>query len=228
MNEVIVISGATHRAGVLDEYERQLRAANVPFELEPYPALQSGPDSVTMRLKHNFLKGLASKYSQFTTIYNTDAYDVLFYGTHEELIAKAPSKILFSAERNCYPESAHAYRIHGPGPWKYVNAGTLAANREYLLKWLESIENDGELDILDQRWYNRRLADSRTEVVPLDYDTNIFYVVSGELEDGALKIKDNRPWNESRGTFPNFLHFSGSTSNPDVIHYRLSLIGEMK
>lgn len=212
MKDVIVVSGVTHRAGMLDEYTAQLAAAGVPFALEPYPHLSMGANSVSMAVKLEFLRRVAEIYSDYKTIINTDAWDVLFFGNYDDLVAAAPSKILISAERNCYPEPHLCNSIRNGGLWRYANAGTLAANREYLLRWLDAVQEIGDLNILDQMWYNRRLANGNLEIVPLDYETRLFYVESSTMEDDSLKVVDGRLWNSVYGTYPVFVHFSGQTS----------------
>jgi hypothetical protein len=200
-NEVIVVAGATHRAGLLDDYQRQLEQASVPFHLEMVEPMPAGPNSMTMRRKAEFVRAMAEKFRDYKTIYITDAWDVLFFGTLEDLISKNPKKPTFSAERNAYPESD----IEGIGntPWKYCNAGCVVGSPVDLLLWSALVRHLGiNLDILDQAWLNRHL-----NMTDLDTETNLFYTVASENE--ALELKGGRPWNSVCDTYPNFLHFSG-------------------
>lgn len=215
MNDVIVVAGATHREGFIDEYEAQLAAADIPFYLKPLDPLPAGANSITMRRRIKFFRDIASEFSDYRTIYITDAWDVLFFGTKQELIDKAPTLFLCSAERNCYPEADLADRISGFTPWRYANNGCVAANPEYLWNWCADAERTNDLDILDQAWFNRRCAE-RSPLTPLDTSTNIFYVVSAWLEDGALQVKNGRPWNSVTNCYPSFLHFSGKCPSDGV------------
>ena len=214
MNEVIVVAGATHRAGLLDEYEAQLAAAGVPFHLEPL-TLPNGVCGITALDRIQYFWRIALQFLTYQTVYITDAWDVLFFGTREELIEKAPATFLCSAERNCYPEPEMATCIHGRTPWRYANNGMVAANTRYLLEWCQAALDTPDLSIHDQAWFNRQVAGD-TGLAPLDDRTKLFYVVSATQEDGALKAFAQRPWNRRCGTLPNFLHFSGGCSTDGV------------
>lgn len=208
MEDVIVIAGATHREGFLDEYEAQLARASVPFHLEQLEHLTAGANSITMRKRIAYWRKMATQFFNYKCLYLTDAWDVLFFGTRQELIDKATPTFLCSAERNAYPEPALASVIVGNTAWKFCNNGMIAANPEFLLSWCDEAESMGELDILDQAWFNRRRAE-RQRLFELDVFTDLFYVVSATQEDGSLQVKDGRPYNAHCETFPCFLHFSG-------------------
>lgn len=217
MLDVIVVAGATHREGFIDEYEASLAAANIPFHLEPLEHLPLGANSITMRKRIDYFRRMAQKFVSYQTIYITDAWDVMFFGTKQELIEKAPDHFIVSAERNCYPEAHLAEVITGNTPWKYANNGMIAASPLWLLAWADMADRTADLEILDQAWFNRRTAeDPFSGLSPLDTKTNLFYVVSAWLEDGALQVKDGRPWNSTCNTFPNFLHFSGKCPSDGV------------
>lgn len=215
MNDVIVVAGATHREGFIDEYEKSLNDAGVDFYLHQLEPLALGANSITMWKRINYFRAMAEKFYNYKTIFITDAWDVLFFGTKQELIDKAPELFLVSAERNCYPEAHLSSIIQGETPWRYSNNGMIAADPHYLFNWCYAAEEIGDLDILDQAWFNRRRAEDSI-LTPLDTTTELFYVVSAWLEDGALQIKNGRPWNSRCDTYPNFLHFSGKCPSDGV------------
>lgn len=215
MNEVIVVAGCTHRAGFLDEYEGQLSRAGVPFHLEHLDPLPSGANSISMQRRIKYFRAMASRFIEYKTIFITDAWDVLFFGSKQELIDKAPETFVVSGERNCYPEAHMSDKIHGNTPWKYVNNGMIAASPKYLLEWADHAEKTNDLEILDQAWFNRRRSEG-SDLAPLDTTTSLFYVVSACLEDGSLRAKNGRPWNAKCDTYPNFLHFSGGCPSEGV------------
>lgn len=212
-NEVIVVAGATHRAGLLDEYEAQLAAAGIDFHLEPLSNLPAGANSINMGRRITYIRSIATKFPDYDRIVMTDAWDVLFYGSKRELLVKLGSGPEISAERNCYPEPHLAPRILAtyqcePLPWVFANNGLLHGHPEELLRFCERAESLGDLQVLDQAWFNRRLAEN-TGIFGLDTLTDIYYVVSATQEDGALQMKDGRPWNSRCDSFPCFFHFSG-------------------
>jgi hypothetical protein len=198
----MVVAGATHRAGLLDDYQRQLEQASVPFHLEMVAPMPAGPNSMTMRRKAEFVKAMAEKFRDYRTLYITDAWDVLFFGTLEDLIEKSP-RLEFSAERNAYPES----NVVGQGDtlWRYANAGCMGGTPLNLAMWGGMVDLMDNLDLLDQAWLNRH-----PDMTPLDTRTKLFYTVT--TVDLALEVKNGRPWNWTCGTYPNFLHFSGGTN----------------
>jgi hypothetical protein len=208
MPELIVIAGCTERRGLLDVYERQLAVARVPFYLEQLTPLLSGANSITMSRRIAYVRKMAQQFADYRKIVITDAWDVLFYGNAEEVAAKIPDGILVSAEQNCYPEGELGDRIQGTTFWRYANPGMIAGTPEALLDWASHAEKTADQNILDQAWFNRRLAEG-SALTPLDETTRLFYVVSATLERGELQIKDGKPWNRFCGTFPNFFHFSG-------------------
>lgn len=224
MDEVIVVAGCTHREGFLDEYEASLAKAGIPFHLEQLEPLADGANSITMRRRIAYWRKMASKFSDYESLYITDGWDVLFFGSKQELIDKAPDTILISAERNCYPEPHLVDKIQGDTPWKFVNNGCIAARPSFLLAWCDQAEQTPDMDILDQAWFNRRRAEG-SYLVPLDETTELFYVVSAWLEDGSLQVKNGRPWNSKTNQFPAFCHFSGKC--PDD-RFRAMLKGEVE
>ena len=215
-NEVIVVAGCTHREGFIDEYESQLAAADIPFHLEPIK-LPGGANDFTITKRVQFLRRMAEKFSDYRFLVATDAWDVLFLGRKQELIDKAHrGAVLIAAERNCYPESILASHIIGNTPWRYANAGLIAAPPDALKAWCDAILTwNIDPDILDQAWFNRRLA-KQSSMVALDTDTTLFYVVSSNQEDGSLRSKDGRLWNSRTNQFPVFFHFSGHCSTDYV------------
>ena len=215
MNEVIVVAGCTHRDGFIEEYEAQLAAADIPFYLKQLDPLPAGANSINMQRRINFFRDIAQQFIDYKVVYITDAWDVLFFGTKQELIDKAPDTFLCSAERNCYPEAHLSDVILGITPWKYANNGMVAANPNFLIRWCDQAEQIGELGLLDQAWFNRRRA-YQDGFYQLDVTTDLFYVVSAWLEDGSLQVRNGRPWNSLCNTFPNFLHFSGKCPSDGV------------
>lgn len=220
MNDVIVVAACTHREGFLDEYEEQLNAAGVPFHIEQIEPLVGGANGFTIRIRAEFLRKMATRFIDYKILYATDGWDVLFVGTRQDLLDNAPTSFLCAAERSCYPEPHLAERVAGESPWRFVNAGLIACPPDALLRWCDEVEQTAELTLLDQAWLNRRLSE-QSPLVTIDTHTELFYVVSSALEDGALQMKNGRLWNSRYDTFPAFFHFSGKCS-PDRIRGMLT------
>jgi hypothetical protein len=217
MNDVIVIASFTGRLGLLDAYQQQLSTAQVDFHFEQ---IDRATSSFDMASRLDYWRRIARKFLDYKTVIITDAWDVMFVGTKERLLinlaSTAPLNVLISAERNCFPGPEFGYddltnAIINPSPWRYANPGMVAANPAKLLEWIEKAEQTKDLNISDQAWCNRRLADG-TVLVPLDRFTNVFYVISyndGRLEDGSLQNSGGYLSNRVYDTYPSFFHFAG-------------------
>ncbi len=210
MKDVIVVSYTTKRGGMLDEYEDQLAAAGIDFHLEPV-VLEDGIVSITARWKFQFIRAMCDRFAEYERIAFTDAWDVLFFGTKDDLLLKIVSWPTFSAERNCWPEDLTS-EIVSTSPWRFANAGMLAGSPTSILRWLETPCPAENLDVMEQAWLNRRLAD-HSFPLQLDETTRLFYTVSCDREDGALRIRGGKPFNARYGTYPQFLHFAGRCSS---------------
>lgn len=212
MNDVIVVTGCTERKGLIDTYQSQLSRVGVDHVFESLPYATS---SFNMEKRISYWRSIATRFINYRMVIITDAWDVLFFGDKQDLLAKSQT-VLISAERNCFPGPEFGYEdltdvIKGTTPWRYSNPGMVAANPRYLLEWLRKAERTKDLAISDQAWCNRRLVDGMCPI-PLDEFTNLFYVISysdGRLEDGVLQAKNGRPWNSKCDTYPNFFHFAG-------------------
>ncbi len=91
---VIVVAGATHREGFIDEYEAQLAKEDIPFHLEPLEPLPLGANSITMRKRISYFRRIAERFIDYKALYITDAWDVLCFATKHELIDKAPATFI--------------------------------------------------------------------------------------------------------------------------------------
>jgi hypothetical protein len=216
VNDLIVVAGATHREGFIDEYEQQLANAGIQFHLEPLSDLPGGANSITIRRRLAYMRAMCDKFSDYERIVMTDAWDVLFFGTKEEVLEKVPSTgLLVSTERNCYPEPGLAPQFTSASPWRFMNNGMLCGVPGEILKWCGEADGHGDMNILDQAWFNRARA-KKSPWFGADEHTMIFYVVSATQEDGALQVKHGRPWNTRYDSFPNFIHFSGKCPSEGV------------
>ncbi len=161
---------------------------------------------MTMRRKIDFVRQMADKfYANYQRIIISDAFDVQFVGPLPDDLPY----LMISAEANCYPEPNLAPQFFSPSPWRFVNAGLMIGSPGHLFAWCNQCEQLGQLDILDQQWMNRRLAEGRTDLIPIDWPTRLFYTVT-RSEQGTIQMI-GRPTNTAFGTTPVFFHFSGGT-----------------
>lgn len=210
MKDLIVCSYATHRAGMLDEYESQLEAAGIDFHLEPV-TLADGINSVTARWKFEYMRRMCEQFSDYSRIVLTDAWDVLFFGAKENLMKNLPECFTVSTERNCWPEEQIAAGIIGDSLWRFCNAGMIAGSPEKILSWLRFMTEPrvNLLGLGEQAWFNRLVAYDHFSIAR-DLHTEVFYTVSADKERGELQVDyKGWPWNSRYNTSPQFFHFSG-------------------
>jgi hypothetical protein len=149
---------------------------------------------------------MAKQFAKWDVLIFSDAFDVQFFGTKEEVLRKVPREgILCAAERNCYPEPQ---AVIGTTPWRFFNGGLAAGTPKAFLAWLDAIERHPTYDqkMLDQMWFNRRRAEE-SELVYLDTQTDLFYCLFLEQDD--LQFQNGLPINTLCRTHPNFIHENG-------------------
>lgn len=210
MKELIVVGGYTHRDHMMDEYEQQLIDAGVPYYFKQVEPMPNGPNSMTMRRKLAFMRDMSINFKDYNRIVFSDLFDVLFFGNLEEVAAKLPDVVMFSGERNCYPEPHLAPQFKAYSRWRYANAGMSCGDPNYVADWCDLVLKwNHELDMLDQQWLNRRAVEDHDCIFWIDEYTTVFYTVSSTQEDGALRMDNGRPFNSVTEQYPNFFHFSG-------------------
>lgn len=219
MRDLIVVAHATERKYLLDEYEGQLREAQIDFHLEDVSPLPDGIGSMTMRWRLNYWKRMCKKFADYDRIVFSDAWDVLFYGN--KWVTWRIPPFLMSAERNCWPDESLSVHYKFRSPWRFPNPGMMAGYPEYISAWIDILRAGlkANMDVMDQLAFCQ-LAANHPELVPLDVYTSLFYVVSADKEDGSLRHLSNTRY----GTRPYFFHFAG-TCHPDP--FRAMLSGEV-
>lgn len=196
---------------MVDEYQDQLTATGIDCHIEPV-TLDNGINSVTALWKLHFIKEMCERFSHYERIVFTDAWDVLFVGSKDELLPKLRDIPCVSAERNCWPEHDLQFKRTLQSPWRYCNAGMICGSPSSFFEWTDHELSMPNLDQMEQAYMNRKLA-SGSYGFNLDLHTSLFYTVSGEREDGSLRLKDGKPWNCYFDTYPQFFHFSGGCSS---------------
>lgn len=232
-NDLIVIMGSTRdpadpAAGTLLTYLNQLHHADIDFHLERLLPFDNVAGGGTLGVKITQQRELARRFSHYKRIIFSDSFDIQFFGHKSEVLEQIPTTncgVLMAAERNCYPEPYPAEIIPQRTVWAYVNGGLLAGTPESFIKWYDLIEQHSTYDpnMLDQAWFNRRLAED-DPIVRIDFTTQLFYCLFGEHGD-ILDLQwdaEGHPVNTRCGTHPQFLHFNGSWPTQHIMERRIA------
>ena len=153
-------------------------------------------------LTRDYLQTLEG-YTHFIFV---DAYDVLFLKPITEL----PNKILFSAEKACYPDWNKA-ELYPPNKsqWKYLNSGTYSAP---IKEYLELIANNPvTFDVDDQRYFTDIFLKGGIE---LDYNCKLFQSFAFSA-DADFTITDTIT-NNLTNTQPSIIHFNGKCLDKNI------------
>ena len=225
MKPLIVISYATKRAGLLDIYERQLADAGIDFYLCPILPLTTWEQLSTIGFTIGMVREMLDRFKDYEHIVFTDAHDMLFFGTQEEVMGKldrgnilllqntltrsAYYPILMAAEKNCFPDPTVADKIKGDTPWRYANGGCFAGSHAALTGWIDYLERMVYAEAINQEAYNDLLAEGLNLNFQVDSHTRLFYCMYKDA--GELIRKIGRPWNQVTGTRPCWIHFNGKT-----------------
>lgn len=209
MKDLIVIMPCTSPAGYVNEYLLQLARAQIDVYVDRLESFSNMNGGGTHAFAIEFMRRWASKFRDYKKIVFSDAFDVLFYGTKEDVLRKIPDDhILLAAERNCYPDISLARHFPGRTAWRFVNCGLTAGTPDNILNWLEQIEKHPLYlpNGLNQRMLNWLRRDE-SPLAPIDDMTELFYCLF--LEKDELVFEDGLPKNSVLGTHPNFIHANG-------------------
>ncbi len=213
--ELIVLTASTvgsgnPGSGTLALYLSQLEAAGIDYDVDPIAEFPANGGSLAYKIEG--LRRRVTQFLNYDRIIFTDGHDMQFFGSREDVLAKIPSEgVLLGAERNCYPEPELIEAIESRTPWAYVNAGFLCGTPQSFMRWLREIEDHPLYDpvMLDQAWFNRRLA-SQHPLVKIDDRTELVYCTFGEEGEIAdLQWEGGLPVNTLCDTYPNFIHCNG-------------------
>lgn len=209
MKDILVVTVCTTVRGYLPIYMRQLSGAGIEVSVNIVNDIENINAGGTTRWTMNTIREMCDKYGDYRRIIFTDAFDVMFFGTADQVISKVPDTgVLLGAERNCYPDPSLASAIPGETPWRFCNGGLLAGTPSEFHKWTRSLESQDYYDAmgLNQGVYNRSLARG-DGIVKIDSRTDLFYCLF--LETGEFVFDNGYPLNTLCGTRPNFVHGNG-------------------
>jgi hypothetical protein len=206
MKDLLVIMGATSEQGTMGQYLGQLADAGIETHVETIADFHTA-DMVGAYVEG--LRRLADKFSDYGKIVLSDAFDVTFHGTKDEVLSKIPDQgVLLAAERNCYPDLTLAAHMPGDTPWRFINGGLTAGTPKGFRDWADAIESspDYHPKLCGQGLFNL-LRYKGTLPAPIDERTELFYCLY--LEQEELGFDHGLPVNTMYKTRPNFIHANG-------------------
>ena len=210
MNDLIVLTGASCVHGTMELYLRQLADAKIDVHVEDLSKTDLGIGA-HMDYKIRYIRDLVGRFQHYERIVMTDAFDVTFYGSREDVIRKIPTDhILWGAEKNCYPDPSIAVRIPDRGPWRFTNGGLVCGTPENFVKWCDAVESHPTLlsGYLDQQFMNILLSEE-SDLCHIDHRTELFFCLYCGYPE--LDFEKGLPVNTLYGTHPNWIHANGGS-----------------
>lgn len=163
------------------------------------------------------LKNYLEQRPEITEFVFCDAYDVIILGTPDEM--KTDAKILFSAEKACYPVPALA-KFYPPteSNFKYLNSGLFYARRD---AWLNEIAKFPPSYEVDDQFYYTSLFITEGSDIEIDFEQKFFNSHSF-VDPSEYGYHDNRVFVWYTGevvlhqaSVPLAVHFNGRTIDPE-------------
>jgi len=204
MKDVVVSMAVSRVEGMLTENIRRLSSEGITVNLESIDG-----QSFTLANKLRWIRRLANQFMDYEFLLISDGWDVLFYGTKAELIASIPrGRVVWAAEKNCWPDPDISPAIPDRGPWRFVNGGLLAGTPDSFLAMCKLIEAHPlyNPDYVDQGFMNYLLAEG-ADFFCIDSLTSLFFCLFKGYEE--LEFRHGRPYNTIHQTWPLFIHANG-------------------
>jgi hypothetical protein len=217
----MVITGSSCIKGTMSLYIEQLSRAGIEVFIED---VSQDVGHLDLKFKVTTIRRLAQKFSNYKRIVFSDAFDVTFYGTRQDLIRKVPTEyVLWAGEKNCYPDPNIAPLIPHVGPWRFANGGLLASSPQKFLEWADRVEQHPyyKPTMIDQQFHNMMLSIG-SDLCIIDHRTELFFCLFCGYDE--LQFENGIPVNSVYGTHPNFLHANGKWDATEMFsRYQRSL-----
>lgn len=134
-----------------------------------------------------YIKEYAKELDPDDIVLFVDAYDVLFIGSEEKILAKFlafNTPFLISAEKVCFPFPSLASRYPETiSPFKYINSGTFMGYAGFILNMLEDIRIDPTAS--DQGQLTKYLL-NKLSLFSMDYFAEVFLCIFGVTKDEVI------------------------------------------
>jgi len=176
---------------------------------DKFPSVRIGHDK-GMGYKVILLRQYLDFLPESDYVLFTDAHDIRIIESHEEIMARYfhfGTKIVFAAEKNCWPQKALESQYRTRGPYKYLNSGGFIGEVGALKVFIdENFQNvSGMTD--DQVFYTNLFLKFQTDRTQVQLDTRctIFQCLHLAMED----IDQESLENTVTGTSPLVWHSNG-------------------
>lgn len=209
MKDLLVIMGASSPQRTFLLYLSQLEKAGIETHVEDCSDKPNINGGGNLGYRVSKFRELAYRFSDYRFLVLSDAFDVTFYGTKEDVLAKIPTdRLIHAGEKNCYPPESCALPIPDRGPHRYANGGLVAGTPENFIHWCTYTERHPLYDpnCLDQHFLNLQISEG-VGCLP-DHRTELFFCMFGGYDE--LQFEHGVPVNTMYGTHPNWLHANGS------------------
>lgn len=207
---------------IFDKFKESLRRFGMDITILGWQQEWRGLMTKPRRLR----QWLRDKQYSSERLIVVDAWDIVFAEHPHGMTDKydmefGPSKVVFNAERNCFPRGDLADRFPDRGtPWRFLNSGFMMGTPQNILKILEHMKLDSIPDDhrrADGSWYHPNDQEHYTlafldQPVPMVLDTNchLCQSCSGcEPYEFDFTVRPFR--NHVTGSTPRVWHFNGGS-----------------
>lgn len=225
MNDLLVIIGCTSPQGMMPAYLESLGKAGIDVHVESGLDVENIAAGGSLRWLVDFYRAMATRFGHYQKLVFSDGFDVVFFGTKQDVLAKIPTDcVLLAGEKNCYPNAHLRDTFPGSTPWRFVNGGLSAGTPLSYLMWCDRVLSHPAYQpmYLNQEFCNL-IAHSGSAWFRIDERTELFYCLFGGYAE--LEFENGLPVNTLCGTRPNFAHCNGKWSPAEMFcKYERSLV----
>jgi hypothetical protein len=147
----------------------------------------------------------------------TDAYDVIYYGTRDEIIRRYltfSKPIVFGCETTCNPIPAYEkYYTNKSCEFPFLNSGLFIGRADALRTCIRDYKYNDKDD--DQAFWTVRFLETNKDLITLDYENRLFLNTYG-VDLSLIKFEGGSC--EYKGATPLFVHVNGPDKG-DLRHF---------
>jgi hypothetical protein len=147
----------------------------------------------------------------------TDAYDVIYYGTRDEIIRRYltfSKPIVFGCETTCNPIPAYEkYYTHKSCEFPFLNSGLFIGRAGALRTCIRDYKYNDKDD--DQAFWTVQFLETNKELITLDYENRLFLNTYG-IDLSLIKFEGTLC--KYKGAVPLFVHVNGPDKG-DLKHF---------